>query len=58
MNTWDNFMIPLPFARIALAVGEPIEVPRALSRDDIEATRQVLQAAMDSLLSRAQQQLS
>jgi lysophospholipid acyltransferase (LPLAT)-like uncharacterized protein len=58
MNTWDSFMIPLPFARIALAVGEPIEIPKALSRDEIEAVRQQLQAAMDSLLSEAKQQLS
>ena len=58
MNTWDSFMIPLPFARIVLAVGEPIEVPKALSKDEIEATRQQLQAAMDSLLSQAKQQLS
>ena len=58
MNTWDDFMIPLPFARVVLAVGEPIEVPRALSKDDIEATRQALQSAMDSLLNQAKQQLS
>ena len=58
MNTWDSFMIPLPFARIALAVGEPIEVPKALSKDEIEATRQQLQKAMDSLLRKARQQLS
>ena len=58
MNTWDSFMIPLPFARIALAVGEPIEVPKALSKDEIETTRQQLQAAMDSLLNQAKQQLS
>ena len=58
MNTWDNFMIPLPFARIVLAVGEPIQVPTALSEEQIEATRQALQSAMDTLLRKAQQQLS
>lgn len=58
MNTWDSFMIPLPFARIALAVGEPIEVPRGLPMDEIETVRKQTQAAMDSLLSEAQQQLS
>ena len=58
MNTWDSFMIPLPFARIVLAVGEPIEVPKALSKEDIEATRQELQSAMDALLNQAEQQLS
>ncbi|MCH5375219.1 MAG: lysophospholipid acyltransferase family protein, partial [Planctomycetes bacterium] len=36
LDTWDRFMIPKPFARIAIAVGEPIEVPRGASPDDIE----------------------
>ncbi len=58
MKTWDSFMIPLPFARIALAVGEPICAPKSLSEDQIEATRLELQAAMDSLLTAAKQQLS
>jgi len=58
MHTWDRFMIPLPFARIVLAVGEPIDMPRELPLDEIETVRQQLQAAMDSLLSEAQRQLS
>ena len=58
MNTWDAFMVPKPFARVVLAVGEPIEVPRTMSGDDIENVRQAMQAAMDSLLNQAQQQLS
>ncbi len=26
--SWDRFVIPWPFARIAIAVGEPVYVPR------------------------------
>lgn len=58
MDTWDAFMIPKPFARVVVAVGEPIEVPRTMSSDDIEDVRKRMQAAMDSLLNRAEQQLS
>ncbi len=58
LNTWDRFMIPKPFARIVLAVGEPIEVPRRLPMADLEKVRDEMQAAMDSLLSRAERQLS
>jgi lysophospholipid acyltransferase (LPLAT)-like uncharacterized protein len=57
-NTWDHFMIPQPFARIVMAVGEPIEVPRELPMGEIEAVRKKMQASMDSLLSVAKQQLS
>lgn len=50
MNTWDRFVIPMPFARIAVAVGEPIEVPRDLPMGAIEEIRDRLQTAIDSLI--------
>lgn len=58
MNTWDSFMIPKPFARIVLAVGEPIEIPRGLPASGLEDMRDKMQAAMESLLEEAQQQVS
>jgi len=51
-------MIPKPFARIVLAVGEPIEVPRQMPVGDIENVRMKMHAAMESLLRQAKQQLS
>ena len=58
MDTWDHFMVPKPFARIVIAVGEPIEIPRNLPMSETESLRVQLQAAMESLASEAQQQLS
>ena len=58
LNTWDHFMIPKPFARIIVAVGEPIDVPRDLPVREIESVRAKVQAAMESLASEAQQQLT
>lgn len=49
MNTWDSFMIPKPFARVVIAVGEPIEVPRTLPTAELEQVRHRVQQAMDSL---------
>ena len=49
MNTWDHFVIPKPFAKIAIAIGEPIEVPRGASMQDLERIRDDMQAAMDGL---------
>lgn len=50
LNTWDQFMIPKPFARVVMAVGEPIEVPRNASMDDIEAIRARMQDALQALI--------
>jgi lysophospholipid acyltransferase (LPLAT)-like uncharacterized protein len=57
-NTWDSFMIPKPFARIVIAVGEPIEVPRGLPANGLEDKRDEMQAAMEAILEEAQERVS
>ncbi|MEP7312145.1 MAG: lysophospholipid acyltransferase family protein [Pseudomonadota bacterium] len=32
--SWDKFVIPWPFTRIAIAIGAPRDVPRTLASDD------------------------
>ncbi len=53
-NSWDRFILPLPFARVALAVDEPYEVPRGASLDDLPAIRRDLEARMAALVARAE----
>ena len=53
-NTWDSFIIPKPFARIVIAVGEPIEVPRGLPASGLADKRDEMQAAMEALLEAAE----
>jgi lysophospholipid acyltransferase (LPLAT)-like uncharacterized protein len=50
LNRWDRFMIPKPFARVALAVGEPYTVGRDVPLDGIEPHRQRVQEAVMSLM--------
>ena len=50
LNTWDRFMIPKPFAHIAIAIGEPIDVPRDVSRRETEAIRAKTQSAIEALI--------
>jgi lysophospholipid acyltransferase (LPLAT)-like uncharacterized protein len=50
MDTWDEFMIPKPFARIAIAIGEPIDVPRSATMEDMEAIREQMQTALEKLV--------
>jgi len=49
MNSWDRFMIPKPFARIIVAVGDPVDIPRDLPMTEIESVRKNVQLAMDTL---------
>jgi lysophospholipid acyltransferase (LPLAT)-like uncharacterized protein len=43
---WDKFVIPMPFARIVIALGEPVYVPRVTDAAALER----LQADMESRL--------
>ena len=36
LPTWDRYMIPLPFARVAIVVSEPIDVPPHLTKEQAE----------------------
>jgi lysophospholipid acyltransferase (LPLAT)-like uncharacterized protein len=58
MSTWDSFMIPKPFARVVLAVGEPIEVSRTLPTGELENVRDKMQSAMESLHTEAERLVS
>jgi lysophospholipid acyltransferase (LPLAT)-like uncharacterized protein len=52
---WDRFMIPRPFAKLQIAYGEPVFVPRRASEeeiaaiaDDVERRLGVLKARVDA----------
>ncbi|MBI5432583.1 MAG: lysophospholipid acyltransferase family protein [Planctomycetes bacterium] len=36
LKSWDRFTIPKPFARVRLAFGEPVRVPREATPEDME----------------------
>ena len=54
---WDRFMIPKPFARIAIAVGEPVPVPRDIALDDLEPVRLNVQERVMSLMTESEKVL-
>lgn len=54
LRRWDRFMIPKPFARVALAVGEPVTVPPGTPLDAIEPYRLAMQQALTSLANDCQ----
>jgi lysophospholipid acyltransferase (LPLAT)-like uncharacterized protein len=38
-KTWDHFVLPLPFCKVAYVWGEPIFVDRHLSKEELEEKR-------------------
>jgi len=47
LPTWDQYMIPRPFARVHVHVGEALEIPPNLPRDEIEKWRGLLEEALN-----------
>jgi lysophospholipid acyltransferase (LPLAT)-like uncharacterized protein len=47
--TWDRFMIPLPFARIKVLIGEPIRIQNTRTDEEFENERRKLEDALRDL---------
>ena len=50
LDRWDRFMIPKPFARVIVGIGEPYALPPKLPISDIEPHRQHVQEGVRSLM--------
>jgi lysophospholipid acyltransferase (LPLAT)-like uncharacterized protein len=42
-NSWDRFILPLPFCKVAYLWGEPLFVPPDLDKESLESYRLLLQ---------------
>lgn len=54
LRSWDRFLVPHPFARGVFVYGEPIAVDPRADRDAMERTRAGLEAALETLTTRAE----
>jgi lysophospholipid acyltransferase (LPLAT)-like uncharacterized protein len=52
-KSWDRTQIPKPFSTVALVIGEPVEVPRDASDEQLESARQDVEQRLRSLEHRA-----
>ncbi|HEY4972388.1 MAG TPA: lysophospholipid acyltransferase family protein [Steroidobacteraceae bacterium] len=50
---WDRFVLPLPFARIAIAIGPPRQVPRVLDAEGLAALQTEMQASLKATYAAA-----
>jgi lysophospholipid acyltransferase (LPLAT)-like uncharacterized protein len=55
---WDRFVIPLPFSRIAIAIGSPRQVPRTLDAAGLERWQRELELELRSLFEAARAALT
>jgi lysophospholipid acyltransferase (LPLAT)-like uncharacterized protein len=46
LKTWDKFVIPPPFAKVAIAVGEPYFPPKKMSDQEMEIAQRELERRM------------
>lgn len=54
LKSWDRLIVPWPFSRVAVVVGEEQTVERNLSPEDLEAERLRLQELLNELTRRAE----
>ena len=57
LRTWDRFVIPRPFCRIVMAVGEPVPVPRRVDEAELERIRQHMERELQRLFELARSRL-
>jgi hypothetical protein len=46
-RSWDLFQLPLPFSRVVLVIGAPIEVPPDADRDTLSSKQADLQRLLE-----------
>jgi len=53
LKSWDRFRVPRPFARVAVAYGAPIQIPREMDANEAERFRQEVETAIASVTATA-----
>ncbi len=53
LQSWDRFIVPLPFARGVFVWGEPVTVPADADDAALEAARQALEDRLNAITGEA-----
>lgn len=57
LRTWDKFVIPLPFARLRIAIGEPYVPPKRMSDEAMAAAQKELERRLHETFKVAERAL-
>jgi lysophospholipid acyltransferase (LPLAT)-like uncharacterized protein len=52
LNSWDGFLVPYPFTRALVHLGNPVQIPPEVDRSDVENWRLQLEESLRSLTER------
>jgi lysophospholipid acyltransferase (LPLAT)-like uncharacterized protein len=52
-KSWDRTQVPKPFSTVALAIGEPLDVPRDATPEQLESARVEVERRLKALEGRA-----
>jgi hypothetical protein len=58
LRSWDRLVVPLPFARAIISVGEPLQIPRAADAEVVEEYRAELERRLTTLTAEAEARLA
>lgn len=58
LKSWDRFMIPKPFSRIVIAIGEPQTVDKSQGFENLQPLQDSMETAINDLMNQAQDALS
>jgi lysophospholipid acyltransferase (LPLAT)-like uncharacterized protein len=56
-RTWDKFVLPWPFSRMVIAIGEPFTPPRKASAEEAAAMQRLMAQRMHATYRQAQVEL-
>lgn len=54
LGSWDRLIVPRPFSRVTIAIGEPMAVDASLDSEALEARRRELEAEVDRVTEAAE----
>ncbi len=54
LGSWDKFLIPKPFSRIVIVIGEPVYVAKGIVAEDLEPVRLQMENSLKQLTKTAQ----
>jgi hypothetical protein len=52
-NSWDHFILPLPFCKVIYVYGEPIFIPRRLGEQELEEKRLLVEERLRQVTAEA-----
>jgi lysophospholipid acyltransferase (LPLAT)-like uncharacterized protein len=50
-NSWDKTLIPLPWSRICLAIGDPIHIPASCGGGELERYRNMVERSLNEMMA-------